>query len=172
MSIFLRCCPEYHPWSTSVHPLYQWSSIKLKGHIAFLFVDDTKCLHAAKTRLSYRRILPSLVVGQSHLPFNCNKRAVLHFWCNQETPVNYTLNNNPIDSRDSIKGLRIITINDLSWSLHCSMITSRAYKQLCLIHCSFATNCKKTLYFPGQITTPSYIVLKFGNQILLRILCC
>ena len=107
--------------------------------LPFLFVDNTKYLHATKTNVDQTIIQEDLNIAssrlmESNLSFNCNKCAVLHFWCNQETPVNYMLNNNPIDSRDSIKDLGITYQKAQS---HISMVFGQ-----------------KTLYFPGQITTP------------------
>ena len=78
-----------------------------------------------------------------------SKSAVLHFWCKQETPAKYLLNNNHIEMRDSIKDLGVLITSDLSWSSHCNMITFKAYKQLDLTRRSFTTNCvsaKKQLY--------------------------
>ena len=67
----------------------------------------------------------------------------------------YLLNNNIIDSRESIKDLGIMITSDLSWSTHCNMVVSRAYKQLGLIRCSF--KIKKIIHFLGVLTT--YVLL-------------
>ena len=42
--------------------------------------------------------------------------------------------------KDFIKDLWILITSDLCWSSHCNMITSKAYKQLGPIRCSFTTN--------------------------------
>ena len=84
----------------------------------------------------------------TNLSFNCVKCAVLHFWCSNNNTAQYLLNN-IIDSRESIKDLGIMITSDLSWSTHCNMVVSRAYKQLGLIHRSFKTTSipvKKKLY--------------------------
>jgi len=105
-----------------------------------LFADDTKCIHAAKTTDNFNKIQEDLNIAgnwsvSNNLLFNCPKSAVLHFWSNSSILI--FLNNNIIDSRESIKDFGIT----ISWSTHCNMVVSRAYKQLGLICRSFTTNC-------------------------------
>ena len=119
---------------------------QLKAMLPFIFADDTKCLHVAKTNADFTTIQEDLNVAcnwskECCLSFNCSKSAVLHFWCHHENPVKYSLNNIYIEARDSIKDLGIIITSELSWTGHCNMITSRAYKQLGLIRRIFTTNC-------------------------------
>ena len=122
--------------------------------LPFIFADDTKCLHAAKTNTDFTAIQEDLNMAcnwskECSLSFNCSKSAVIHFWCNHETPAKYLLNNDYIETRDSIKDLGVMITSNLSWSNHCNMITAKAYKQLGLIRRSFTTNCvsaKKQLY--------------------------
>ena len=122
--------------------------------LPFIFADDTKCLHAAKTNTDFTTIQEDLNMAcnwskECSLSFNCSKSAVIHFWCNHETSAKYLLNNNYIETRDSIKDLGVMITSNLSWSNHCNMITAKAYKQLGLIRRSFTTNCvstKKQLY--------------------------
>ena len=105
------------------------------------------------------------------LSFNCSKSVVIHFWCNHETPAKYLLNNNYIETRDSIKDLGVMITSNLSWSNHCNMITAKAYKQLGLIRRSFTTNCvsaKKQLYISLVCSQLLYIALKSGDHVLFR----
>ena len=114
--------------------------------LPFIFADDTKCLHAAKTNTDFTAIQEGLNMAcnwpkECSLSFNCSKSAVIHFWCNHETPAKYLLNNNYIETQDSIKDLGVTITSNLSWSNYCNMITAKVYKQLGLIHRSFTTNC-------------------------------
>ena len=114
--------------------------------LLFLFADDTKCLHVAKTNTDFTTTQENLNVAciwskECCLSFICSKSAVLHFWCHHETSAKYLLNNNYIEARDSIKDLGIMITSELSWTSHCNMITSRAYKQLGLICSIFTANC-------------------------------
>jgi len=61
----------------------------------------------------------------SNLSFNCVKFAVLHFWCNSNNTAQYVLDNNIIDSLESIKDLGIMISSDLSGSTDCKMAVSR-----------------------------------------------
>jgi len=83
-----------------------------KPLLLFLFADDTKCIHAAKTTDDFNIIQEDLNIAScsSNLSFNCVKCAVLHFWCNNNTSQ-YLLDNNIIDSRESIKDLGIMIIS-------------------------------------------------------------
>ena len=122
--------------------------------LPFLFANDTKCIHAAKTTDDLNIMQEDLNIASywsasTNLSFNCVKCAVLHFWCNNNNTAQYLLNNNIIDLQELIKDLRIMITSDLSWSIHCNMVVSRAYKQLDLIRRSFKTNSipvKKKLY--------------------------
>ena len=63
----------------------------------YLFADDTKCLHAAKTNEDFITIQEDLNVAckrskECSLTFNFNKSAVFHFWYKHETPTKYLLN--------------------------------------------------------------------------------
>ena len=105
--------------------------IQLKAMLPYLFADDSKCLYAAMTNENFIAIQEDLNVAckwskECSLTFNCSKNAVLHFWCEHETPAKYLLNKNHIEMRDSIKDLGILTTSVLSWCSHCNMITSKA----------------------------------------------
>ena len=137
-------------------------ALLLKAMLPFIFADDTKCLHAAKTNTDFTAIQEGLNMAcnwskECSQSFNCSKSAVIHFWCNHETPAKYLLNNNYIETRDSIKDLGVMITSNLSWSNHCNMITAKVYKQLGLIHHSFTTNCvsakKAALYLLGAFIT-------------------
>ena len=141
--------------------------------LPFIFADDTKCPYAAKTNTDFTAIQEDLNMARNwskecSLSFNCSKSAVIHFWCNHETPA--TLNNNYIETRDSIKDLGVMITSNLSWSNYCNMITAKAYKQLGLIRRSFTTNCvsaKKHFIFPW-CDHNSCIALKSGDYVLFR----
>ena len=60
----------------------------------YLFADDTKCLHAAKTNDEFITTQEDLNAAckwskECSLTFNFSKRAVLHFWCKHDTPAKY-----------------------------------------------------------------------------------
>ena len=62
--------------------------------LPYLFADDTKFMNAAKTNNDFIAIQEDLTVAckwskECSLTFNCNKSAVLHFWCKDETPAKY-----------------------------------------------------------------------------------
>ena len=153
------CYQEYHKAASLVGPLLFILYINdfpslLKELLPFLFADDTKCIHTAKTAEDFNIIQEDLNIASNwsvlhNLSFNCSRCAVLHFWCNNNSTAQYFLNNNNIESTELIKDLGIMISTDLSWSAHCNMVVSRAYKQLGLIRRSFTTNCtltKKQLY--------------------------
>ena len=83
---------------------------QLKVILPYLFADDAKCLHAAKTNEDFITIQEDLNVAckwskECSLTFNFNKSAVFHFWCKHKTQTKYLLNNNHIEMRDAIKVL-------------------------------------------------------------------
>jgi len=129
-----------------------------KALLSFLFADDTKCIHAAKTTDDFNIIQEDLNIASfwsvsSNLSFKCVKCAVLHFWCNNNNTAQYHLDEKIIDSRELINDLGIMITSDL-------LVIARAYKQLGPICCSFKTNCisvKKIIYFLGALTT--YVLL-------------
>jgi len=126
-----------------------------KALISFLFADETKCIHTAKTTDDFNIIQEDLNIAScwsvsSNLPFNCVKCAVLHFWCNNNNTVQYLLDNNIIDLQESIKDLGIMITSGLltaTWLYP-------GHIKLGLIRRSFKTNF---IYFLGALTT--YVLL-------------
>ena len=77
------------------------------------------------------------------LSFNLSKMVMLHF---PNTIANiieaiYYLNGPSIKSVTAYKDLGVVVSSDLSWSEHCEIIISRAYRQLCLICRTFNVVC-------------------------------
>ena len=112
----------------------------------YLFADDTKCLHAvdSPSNQALARGFKQIWTKSSKVSFNCTKHAILHFWNNSNNHATFS-----IDPISVTKDLGVMIRNDLQWSDHYNMITSKAYKSLGLICCSFTTNfisVKKMLY--------------------------
>ena len=150
-----------------------------------ILIINTKCIHTAKITNDFNLMqedpnIASYWSVSSKLSFNCVKCAVLHFWCNNNSTAQYLLNNNIIDSNESIKDLGIMITSDLSWSTQFNMVVSRAYKQLGLIRHSFKTNCipvKKKLYislvrsqlmYCSQIWCQTYKIVNTPTHVYIR----
>ena len=79
--------------------------------LPYLFADNTKCLHAAKTNEDFIATQEDLNVAckwckEYSLIFNCSESAVLPFDVNMRVQLKYLLSNNHnIEMRDLIKDL-------------------------------------------------------------------
>ena len=126
----------------------------IKSAVLFIFADDTKCLRSKTDTDKLQEDINS-ANDWSHftnLLFNIAKFFHIRFLpkppLNPDTLV-YTVNGNPIKTTLRHKNLGITFTADLNWTEHYKIITTRAYRTLGLIRCTFRINCveaKKQLY--------------------------
>ena len=77
---------------------------------------------------------------RSDLFFNLNKFVHLQFRSKNNTAVTYSIDNKTIVTTDSTKDLGITITQSLTWDTHYKIISSKAYKILGLIRCSFSSS--------------------------------
>ena len=126
----------------------------LKSALSFLFADDTKCLHPVQRPKEAPLLQVDLdSISQwsniSHLTFNESKCVHLHFWNFLLPDYDFTINNKPIELKESTRDLGIQITNNLNWSPHHNHVIAKCYRMLGLLRCTFSTNnvdAKKKLY--------------------------
>ena len=143
-----------------------------KHSIPFLFADDTKSLkaiHLTKDIEDLQADLDSVSFWSTNRKlriFNENKFVYLCYWAASPdfTPT-YTINGRAIGHKTQHKDLGILFTNDLSWSQHYQLITSKAYKTLGLrrTFTGNSTQAKKLLYISlvcSQLATVLFTVME------------
>ena len=119
----------------------------------FMFADDTKCSsHIASLEDCHhlQQDLDNMCnwSTSNHLHFNTSKCTLLSF--NSKLNTNYQIDGNALPVIDHHRDLGVIFSTDLSWNKHYEHITTKAYRSLGLLHCTFSkTNSilvKKLLY--------------------------
>jgi len=75
----------------------------------FVFTDDTKCKHAAKTICDFNKIQEDLSNWSvsSNLLFKCPKSAVLDFWSNKHATANISSTTELLIQENQLKILRL-----------------------------------------------------------------
>ena len=119
----------------------------------FLFADDAKLCKGIpyvtdSTLLQHD--LHNLQVWslENHLQFNISKCVSLSI--NRKFNTTYTIDSQPLPQLDSHRDLGVLLSTDLTWSTHLDNISSKAYKILGFLRCTFMncynTDAKKQLY--------------------------
>ena len=112
-----------------------------------LFADDTKCLKHIISISDCHLLQKDLLSlndwsSTTSLSFNSIKCTLLRF-CTKSPlfDYNYSINNNAIVVKKCHRDLGVLMSNTLNWSAHYDAVSSKAYKMLGLLHCSFWRSC-------------------------------
>jgi hypothetical protein len=124
--------------------------------LPFLFADDTKILKQTSTSTSPIELQSDLNELHSwcskwNLTLNMDKCTVVHFAMQPKlTNSTYFINNQYLSKSPHQRDLGVMISENLSWSSHYNLISSKAYRALNLIKRSIPYNTpiatKKTLY--------------------------
>ena len=121
----------------------------------FIFADDTKLLLPIRDSVDSIHLQSDIhsVINWSksnNINFNDKKFVLLSFENKSSPPTSYNINNTIIPPSPFHRDLGVYISNDLSWTVHYSNITAKAYQSLSLIRRTFGHSpsiaARKKLY--------------------------